>query len=84
MWWDPEFLLPLGTAAMNDSEVVIDTHANTHKHTHTHTHTHTHPQKTKFRMTRWYRSEQHIVAKFGNFEKLGVNGHNPEVLEVGT
>jgi len=31
----PEFLLPLGTAAMNDSDVVIDTHAHTHTQTHT-------------------------------------------------
>ena len=29
----PTFLLPLGMAAMNDSDVVIDTHANTHTHT---------------------------------------------------
>jgi hypothetical protein len=33
----PVFLLPLGVAAMNDSDVVIDTHAHTRALTHTHT-----------------------------------------------
>jgi hypothetical protein len=29
--------MPLGNVAMNDSDVVIDTHANTHTHTHANT-----------------------------------------------
>ena len=33
-----EFFLLLGTAAMNDSDVVIDTHARTHARKHTYTH----------------------------------------------
>jgi len=41
----PQFLLPLGIAVMNDSDVVIDTHANAnanaHKNTNTNTNTHT-------------------------------------------
>jgi len=40
-----EFFLFLGIAAMNDSDVVIDTHARTQ------THIHTQRGKTKFGMT---------------------------------